>query len=152
MLEVLIEPFMIDLPIAPTETKKSKHLLSISASELTAFVACDGYWNGLCIPLGIETGMEWERLWTNFALVQLFWCYWVGKLEIISVDAFEQTAEEDFGTQSKNMIICITTAEVCYRCNLRKKGWWANRYSNTRFSAFHWRKSSDKLWIKSVRR
>ncbi|CAO3661680.1 unnamed protein product [Umbelopsis vinacea] len=74
---------------APTETKKSKHLLSISASELTAFVACDGYWNGLCIPLGIETG----------------------KLEIISVDAFEQLAEEDFGTQSKNMIICITTAE-----------------------------------------
>ncbi|GAB5591260.1 hypothetical protein Unana1_06160 [Umbelopsis nana] len=73
----------------PTETKKSKHLLSISASELTAFVAGNGYWNGLCIPLGIETG----------------------KLEIISVDAFEQTMEDDFGTQPKNMIICITTAE-----------------------------------------
>ncbi|KAI9282847.1 hypothetical protein BC943DRAFT_362376 [Umbelopsis sp. AD052] len=74
---------------APTETKKSKHLLSISASELNAFVACNGYWNGLCIPLGIETG----------------------KLEIISVDAFEHVIEDNLGGLAKNMVVCITTAE-----------------------------------------
>ncbi|KAJ2958615.1 hypothetical protein NQZ79_g5790 [Umbelopsis isabellina] len=74
---------------APLITKKSKHLLSISASELTCFLACKGYWSGLCIPLGLETG----------------------KLDIISVDAFEQDTEDNFGTLSKNVVVCITTAE-----------------------------------------
>jgi hypothetical protein len=33
-------------------------------------------------------------------------------LEIISVDAFEQIMEDNLGFNAKNMVVCITTAEV----------------------------------------
>ncbi|SAM02589.1 hypothetical protein [Absidia glauca] len=36
--------------------KPRHHLITASASELTAFIANDGYWNCICLDLGLETG------------------------------------------------------------------------------------------------
>lgn len=58
--------------LAPLITKKSKHLLSISASELTCFLACKGYWSGLCIPLGLETGIViWKPALLSYSIPDL---------------------------------------------------------------------------------
>ncbi|KAI8986427.1 hypothetical protein BDB01DRAFT_785614 [Pilobolus umbonatus] len=65
-------------------TKPVKHFIAASSSELTAFISRDGYWNCLCINLGLEAG----------------------KSELIAIDAVEESHENDI-----KLLLALAVAE-----------------------------------------
>ncbi|RUS17014.1 hypothetical protein BC937DRAFT_90532 [Endogone sp. FLAS-F59071] len=81
------------MPSRPASSKEVRrlqtprqHAVVASTNEVTALISAEGYWSTLTIPLNHETG----------------------KLEIISVDAFERTVDRGFHMVT-NFIIAITT-------------------------------------------
>lgn len=66
-------------------SKPVRHFIAASSSELTAFISRDGYWNCLCVTLGLEAG----------------------KAEIIAIDAVETTLND-----SIKLFIALAVAEV----------------------------------------
>lgn len=66
-------------------SKPFRHFIAASSSELTAFISRDGYWNCLCINLGLEAG----------------------KSEVIAIDAVEATIDD-----SIKLFIALVVAEV----------------------------------------
>lgn len=61
-----------------------RHFIAASSSELTAFISRDGYWNCLCITLGLEAG----------------------KSEVIAIDAVEATMDDKI-----KLFIALAVAE-----------------------------------------
>lgn len=67
-------------------SKPVRHFIAASSSELTAFISRDGYWNCLCITLGLEAG----------------------KSEVIAIDAVEETTHDD----KIKLLVALAVAEV----------------------------------------
>ncbi|KAI9254913.1 hypothetical protein EDC94DRAFT_636285 [Helicostylum pulchrum] len=65
-------------------SKPVRHFIAASSSELTAFISRDGYWNCLCITLGLEAG----------------------KSEVIAIDAVEETCDDKI-----KLLIALAVAE-----------------------------------------
>ncbi|KAI7890844.1 uncharacterized protein EV154DRAFT_421460 [Mucor mucedo] len=78
------------LPEAPVPdytqplSKPVRHFIAASSSELTAFISRDGYWNCLCITLGLEAG----------------------KSEVIAIDAVEENQDKI------KLLVALAVAEV----------------------------------------
>ncbi|KAI8640405.1 hypothetical protein BD408DRAFT_348079 [Parasitella parasitica] len=66
-------------------SKPVRHFLAASLSELTAFISRDGYWNCLCISLGLEAG----------------------KSEVIAIDAVESSVDDKI-----SLFVALAVAEV----------------------------------------
>ncbi|KAI9470838.1 MAG: hypothetical protein EXX96DRAFT_370372 [Benjaminiella poitrasii] len=64
--------------------KPIRHFIAASSSELSAYITRDGYWNCLCITLGLE----------------------VGKSEVIAIDAVEATIDDKI-----KLFIALAVAE-----------------------------------------
>ncbi|RUS32679.1 hypothetical protein BC938DRAFT_474615 [Jimgerdemannia flammicorona] len=81
------------LPVGPKEVPSLRaprqHALVASATEVTALISSEGYWNTLTIPLNHETG----------------------KFEIISIDAFERTIDRGLNTVT-NFIIAVAAFQT----------------------------------------
>ncbi|KAL0090786.1 hypothetical protein J3Q64DRAFT_1707039 [Phycomyces blakesleeanus] len=77
------------LPSEPSPPKhqglgrKVRHFMTASAAELTAFVSMDGYWNYVCIPVGLEAG----------------------KSEVIAMDVFEEHSDKS------RFVVALAVAE-----------------------------------------
>ncbi|CEP14747.1 hypothetical protein [Parasitella parasitica] len=67
-------------------SKPVRHFIAASSSELTAFISRDGYWNCLCITLGLEAG----------------------KSEVIAIDAVESSLDDKI-----SLFVALALAEVC---------------------------------------
>ncbi|GAA5815474.1 hypothetical protein MFLAVUS_008986 [Mucor flavus] len=65
-------------------SKPVRHFIAASSSELTAFISRDGYWNCLCITLGLEAG----------------------KSEVIAIDAVEETCDDKI-----KLLVALAVAE-----------------------------------------
>lgn len=66
-------------------SKPVRHFIAASSSELTAFISRDGYWNCLCITLGLEAG----------------------KSEVIAIDAVESSVDNKI-----SLFVALAVAEV----------------------------------------
>ncbi|RUP51940.1 hypothetical protein BC936DRAFT_144338 [Jimgerdemannia flammicorona] len=73
----------------PSLRAPRQHALVASATEVTALISSEGYWNTLTIPLNHETG----------------------KFEIISIDAFERTIDRGLNTVT-NFIIAVAAFQT----------------------------------------
>ncbi|KAG2215170.1 hypothetical protein INT46_001446 [Mucor plumbeus] len=65
-------------------SKPVRHFIAASSSELTAFISRDGYWNCLCITLGLEAG----------------------KSEVIAIDAVESSVDDKI-----SLFVALAVAE-----------------------------------------
>ncbi|KAI7868020.1 hypothetical protein BDF14DRAFT_1725381 [Spinellus fusiger] len=69
-----------------------RHFMTVSAAELSVFVSRDGYWNSLCIPVGLEAG----------------------KSQVIAMDVFEEH------TDTMRFVVALAVSQV--RKKERKRG------------------------------